>query len=83
MSTTTVSAVRRGFHTITPYLQVMQVEEVINFCMEAGVWRARTFFRAPGGAGRRIHAGNARWRCDVDDWRRRSMEGAGASREEC
>src|SRR5580704_3746079 len=30
MSTTTVSPVRRGFRTITPYVQVMPVEEVIN-----------------------------------------------------
>jgi PhnB protein len=53
MSTTTVSPVRRGFRTITPYLQVMQVEEVINFVKEA--FGGRELFRAPGGAGG-IHA---------------------------
>ncbi len=34
---TTVSPVRKGFRTITPYLQVMPAEEVIQFC-EARVW---------------------------------------------
>src|ERR1700678_2682050 len=49
MSTTTVSPVRRGFRTITPYLQVMAVEEVINFVKQA--FGGRELFRAPGGAG--------------------------------
>jgi PhnB protein len=53
MSTTTVSPVRRGFRTITPYLQVMAVEEVINFVKQA--FDGRELFRAPGGAGG-IHA---------------------------
>jgi PhnB protein len=53
VSTTTVSPIRRGFHTITPYLQVMAVEEVINFVKQA--FGGRELFRAPGGAGG-IHA---------------------------
>jgi uncharacterized glyoxalase superfamily protein PhnB len=53
MSTATVSSVRRGFRTITPYLQVMAVEDVINFVKQA--FGGRELFRAPGGAGG-IHA---------------------------
>ncbi len=53
MSTATVSPVRRGFRTITPYLQVMAVDEVINFVKQA--FGGRELFRAAGGAGG-IHA---------------------------
>jgi PhnB protein len=53
MSTTTVSSVRRGFRTITPYVQVMPVEEVINFVKQA--FDGQELFRAHGGAGG-IHA---------------------------
>jgi uncharacterized glyoxalase superfamily protein PhnB len=49
MSTTTVSAVREGFRTITPYLQVMPVEEVINFVKQA--FGGEELFRSQGGAG--------------------------------
>lgn len=53
MSTKTVNPIRKSFRTITPYLQVMQVDEVINFVKEA--FGGRELFRAPGGAGG-IHA---------------------------
>jgi len=53
MSTTTVNPVRKGFRTITPYLQVMAVEETINFVKQA--FGGRELFRALGGAGG-IHA---------------------------
>ncbi len=49
MSTTTVNPVRQGFRTITPYLQVMPVEEVINFVKQA--FGGEELFRARGGAG--------------------------------
>ena len=49
MSTTTVNPVRRGFRTITPYLQVMPVEEVINFVKQA--YGGEELFRSHGGAG--------------------------------
>jgi PhnB protein len=49
MSTTTVNPVRRGFRTITPYLQVTAVEEVIHFVKQA--FGGEEFFRARGGAG--------------------------------
>jgi PhnB protein len=52
-STTTVSPIRRGFRTITPYLQVAAVDEVIDFVKRA--FGGRELFRAPGGAGG-IHA---------------------------
>jgi PhnB protein len=53
MSTATVNPVRKGFRTITPYLQVMPVEEVINFVKQA--FGARELFRTRGGAGG-VHA---------------------------
>jgi PhnB protein len=49
MSTTTVNPVRAGFRTITPYLQVMAVEEVINFVKQA--FGGEELFRSRGGAG--------------------------------
>src|SRR5579862_3879641 len=49
MSTTTVNPVRKGFRTITPYLQVMPVEEVINFVKQA--FGGEELFRSHGGAG--------------------------------
>ena len=49
ISTTTVSPVRAGFRTITPYLQVMPVEEVINFVKQA--FGGEELFRSHGGAG--------------------------------
>src|ERR1039458_8536105 len=49
MSTTTVNPVRQGFRTITPYLQVMPVEEVINFVKQA--FGGEELFRSRGGAG--------------------------------
>ena len=49
MSTTTVNPIRKGFRTITPYLQVMQVEEVINFVKQA--FGGEELFRSQGGAG--------------------------------
>lgn len=48
-STTRVNPVRRGFRTVTPYLQVMPVEEVIAFLKQA--FGAQELFRARGGAG--------------------------------
>jgi PhnB protein len=48
-STTAVSAVRKGFRTITPYLQVMAVEEVIQFVKQA--FGGEELFRSQGGAG--------------------------------
>jgi PhnB protein len=53
MSTTKVNPVRAGFRTITPYLQVMPVEEVINFVKQA--FGGEELFRSRGGAGG-IHA---------------------------
>lgn len=53
MDTTTVKPVRGGFRTITPYLQVMQVEEVINFVKQA--FDGEELLRSRGGAGG-IHA---------------------------
>src|ERR1700722_20851701 len=47
--TTTVNAVREGFRTITPYLQVMPVEEVISFVKQA--YGGEELFRSEGGAG--------------------------------
>jgi PhnB protein len=49
MSTTTVNPVRKGFRTITPYLQVMEVEEVIQFVKQA--FGGEELFRSQGGAG--------------------------------
>jgi PhnB protein len=49
VSTAAVNPVRRGFRTITPYLQVMQVEEVINFVKQA--FGGEELFRSQGGAG--------------------------------
>ena len=49
MPTATVNPVRKGFHTITPYLQVMPVEEVINFVKQA--FGGEELFRSRGGAG--------------------------------
>jgi PhnB protein len=49
VSTTTVNAVRKGFRTITPYLQVMPVEEVITFVKKA--FGGEELFRSRGGAG--------------------------------
>jgi PhnB protein len=49
MPTTTVNPIRKGFRTITPYLQVMPVEEVINFVKQA--FGAEELFRSRGGAG--------------------------------
>jgi PhnB protein len=53
MSPTKVDPVRAGFRTITPYLQVAPVEEVINFVKQAFGGEER--FRSRGGAGG-IHA---------------------------
>ena len=49
MDTTKVNPVRAGFRTITPYLQVMPVEEVINFVKQA--FGGEELFRSHGGAG--------------------------------
>ncbi len=49
MDTTKVNPVRAGFRTITPYLQVMPVEEVINFVKQA--FGGEELFRSRGGAG--------------------------------
>lgn len=49
MSTTKVNPVRAGFRTITPYLQVMPVEEVIHFVKQA--FGGEELFRSQGGAG--------------------------------
>jgi PhnB protein len=49
MSATKVNPVRTGFRTITPYLQVMPVEEVINFVKSA--FGGEELFRSHGGAG--------------------------------
>jgi PhnB protein len=53
MSSSTVNPVRTGFRTITPYLQVMPVEEVIHFVKQA--FGGEELFRGHGGAGG-IHA---------------------------
>lgn len=53
MSTNTVNPIRTGFRTITPYVQVMAVEEVINFVKQA--FGGEELFRSRGGAGG-IHA---------------------------
>jgi PhnB protein len=53
MSTATVNPIRAGFRTITPYLQVMPVEEVINFVKHA--FGGEELLRGHGGAGG-IHA---------------------------
>ncbi|HXQ97036.1 MAG TPA: VOC family protein [Candidatus Limnocylindrales bacterium] len=53
MSTTTVNPIRKGFRTITPYIQVMPVEEVIAFVKQA--FGGDELFRSQGGAGG-IHA---------------------------
>ena len=49
MSTTTVNPIRKGFRTITPYIQVMPVEEVIAFLKQA--FGGEELFRSQGGAG--------------------------------
>src|SRR5579863_7617008 len=49
MATATVNPVRKGFRTITPYLQVMPVEEVITFVKQA--FGGEELFRSQGGAG--------------------------------
>jgi PhnB protein len=49
VSTTTVNPVRKRFRTITPYIQVMPVEEVINFVKQA--FGGEELFRSQGGAG--------------------------------
>jgi PhnB protein len=49
LSTTSVNPIRRGFRTITPCLQVMPVEEVINFVKQA--FGGEELFRSHGGAG--------------------------------
>ena len=48
-SSSTVNPVRKGFRTITPYIQVMPVEEVINFVKQA--FGGEELFRSRGGAG--------------------------------
>lgn len=48
-SATAVSPIRTGFRTITPYLQVMPVEEVINFVTQG--LGGEELFRSQGGAG--------------------------------
>ena len=53
MSTTTVNPVRKGFHTVTPYLQVMPAEEEINFVKQA--FGGEELMRSSGAAGG-IHA---------------------------
>jgi PhnB protein len=49
VSTTKVNPVRKGFRTVTPYIQVMPVEEVIAFVKQA--FGAEELFRSRGGAG--------------------------------
>jgi PhnB protein len=49
VNTSKVNPVRKGFRTVTPYLQVMPVEEVIAFLKQA--FGAQELFRSRGGAG--------------------------------
>jgi len=49
ISTISVNPIRKGFRTITPYIQVMPVEEVINFVKHGLGGEER--FRSQGGAG--------------------------------
>ena len=49
VSTTTVGTVPKGYRTITPYLQVMPVDDVVNFVKQA--FGGEELFRARGGAG--------------------------------
>jgi PhnB protein len=48
--TTTTSAIRRGFHTITPYLQVREADELVEFIAKV-LGGQETFRGGPGSEG--------------------------------